>query len=83
MSKKTMSRVYRIQKIGRSYYIALPKVLVRKKMLEQGVIIEVYHVSDDSIILELRVANAVKEYNKNNKESGENPSKSRTANNIR
>ena len=83
MTEEKELRIYKLQKIGRSYYLAIPKVLVRDKMLESGVTVEVCHVNDESIILELRVANASKEHNENNKKSGKNTSKLRTANGIR
>lgn len=82
MKDTRMSRVYKIQKIGRAYYLCIPKVLVRDKMLEQGVNIEVHHVSDDNIILELKTAGVIKEYIKDNQESGKNTSELGTTSDI-
>lgn len=77
-------RIYKIRPVGDSYYVAIPKVLVREIMLKLGVYIDVLSVSDDEIVLKLRAArDAVEKHVEDNKESGENTQELRAANGVR
>jgi len=64
-------RTYKVQKIGRAYYVAIPKSIIRKQMILNGVNIEVLEVEDNSITLKLRAANVDinREHGKGDKES--------------
>lgn len=66
-----MTRIYKIQKIGRSYYLALPKMLVTDNMLNNGVLIIVRHFNATTIIMEVVEAGAIREYIKNHTQSRE------------
>ena len=76
-------RIYKIRPVGDSYYVAIPKAIIREDMLESGVYIDVLSVSADEIVLKLRAAHAAEKYVEDNQESGENTQKSRAANGVR
>lgn len=65
-------RVYKIQKMGRSYYIALPKALITDEMLENGVIVYVRRSDEKSIVMEVMEAGAIRKFIEDNTQSGEN-----------
>ena len=64
-------RTYQIQKIGGSYYLALPPSIVSKVMLKLGVNIEVMHYDGYTLVLLIKVSPSGK-HTENNKKSGEN-----------
>jgi antitoxin component of MazEF toxin-antitoxin module len=52
-----MPKSYRkVLKMGDSYYMALPKMLVTKKMIEDGVIVEVLEAKPGQITLRISEA---------------------------
>jgi len=74
-------RIYKIQRQGGSYYLALPPFLVTEEMLEHGVTIDVLKYDQKTIFMTVSVAN--RKHNKDNQNNRENTSESRLTNNVR
>lgn len=75
-----MPRIYKIQRQGGAYYLCLPTFLVTEDMLEHGVTIELLEKSEDEIIIKVTPAG---EHDKDNQNSREDSSQSRSASSIR
>ncbi|MCM8802823.1 MAG: hypothetical protein NC827_05905 [Candidatus Omnitrophica bacterium] len=48
-----ITKVYKIQRYGNSYYICIPKIALSKKMIDKGVVINIVEKSDDRVVLSL------------------------------
>ena len=67
-----MKKKYSIIKQGRSYYVCIPKVVVKPEMVKQGVYVDILDADDESITLRLSLngnGSNTKHHN-NSEESG-------------
>jgi len=72
INQRMRSKVRKLIKMKRSYLIVVPKTIVHDNFVEKGYRMTVIALSPYEIILKLRVANGANgEYNKDNKERGE------------
>lgn len=63
-------RTFKIQTIGGSYYIAIPKFLVTPQMLGKRISIEVIEYSDTHLTLKMVVLSDNREHDKDSEASG-------------
>ncbi|MBA7534609.1 hypothetical protein ES705_26858 [subsurface metagenome] len=75
-----MSRIYKIQRQGSSYYLCLPSFLITEEMLKNGVITDVLSYDQKEIFMVVSVAG---KHNQNHQNNRKNTSEPRLANSIR
>ena len=69
-----MKKKYRILKVGGSYYVCIPKIVVRPEMIKQGVFVDVLDADDESITVRLSLNGngSNTKHNNNSEEGGKN-----------